>query len=78
MTSEAVAGQDRLHILVKVKMLARFRNAGMSGSAARHGRQQGNCYHHGGRRAEVRAPENGHHWGQLEGLRHIGDVGGSN
>ena len=44
--------QDRLDILVEVKMFPGLRNAGMSGSAARHGCQQGNRDHHEGRRAE--------------------------
>jgi hypothetical protein len=47
MATEAVAGQNRLHILVEVEMLPRLKPVGMIAVAARGGCQQGHRYHRG-------------------------------
>src|SRR5271165_4601856 len=61
MTTEAIAGQNGLHILVEVKMLPRL--SGMAAVAARGCCQQGHRYHRGW-----------HYFrGQVAGLRTIGD-----
>ena len=78
MATEAVAGQNGLHILVEVKMFARMRRDGMPALATCDCRQQGSRDHHGGRRAEMRGPEREYYRGQVAGLRTVGDIGGSN
>src|ERR1700690_1147778 len=47
MTTEAVAGQYRLHILVEVELCPRMGSTQMTAAAARGCSQQGNRYHRG-------------------------------